>query len=141
MGSVKVYKQLLRFYGLFHAVQIEAQVFCISASLIQALQTSIFYDTGAHIINCFSYDQAEVSRSVSHSQIQSWHGGTAKNLQILIVQVLATMLWTYVQKPSSRDCEIVAKSLVCKYPFLKEHVSCSQEVLSCFNPFTGKGAF
>ena len=39
-----------------------------------------------------------------------------------IVRVLATMLCTYVQRPSSHDCEIVAKSLVCKHPFLKEYV-------------------
>lgn len=40
-----------------------------------------------------------------------------------IVRVLATVLCTYVQRPSMRDCEIVAKSLVAKYSFLKEHVS------------------
>ena len=32
------------------------------------------------------------------------------------------MLCTYVQSPSMRDCEVVAKSLVATYPFLKQHV-------------------
>lgn len=40
-----------------------------------------------------------------------------------MIRVLATVLCTYVQRPSMRDCEIVAKSLVAKYSFLKEHVS------------------
>ena len=40
-----------------------------------------------------------------------------------IIRVLATVLCTYVQRPSMRDCEVVAKSLVAKYTFLKEHVS------------------
>ena len=40
-----------------------------------------------------------------------------------IIRVLATMLCTYVQRPSMRDCEIVAKSLVARFSFLKEHVS------------------
>ena len=39
------------------------------------------------------------------------------------VRVLATVLLTHVQKPSKRQCEIVAKSLVRKFPFLKEYVS------------------
>lgn len=40
-----------------------------------------------------------------------------------IVRVLATMLCTYVPRPSMKHCEIVAKSLVLKYAFLKEYVS------------------
>lgn len=40
-----------------------------------------------------------------------------------MVRVLATVLCTYVQKPSVHDCEIVSKSLVAKFQFLKEYVS------------------
>lgn len=40
-----------------------------------------------------------------------------------IVRVLATVLLTHVQKPSKRHCEVVAKALVRKFPFLKEYVS------------------
>ena len=40
-----------------------------------------------------------------------------------IVRVLATVLLTHVQKPSMRQCEVVAKALVRKFPFLKEYVS------------------
>ena len=50
-----------------------------------------------------------------------------------IVRVLATVLCTYVQRPSIRDCEIVAKSLVAKYAFLKEHVSQCLHVYSSYN--------
>ncbi len=37
-----------------------------------------------------------------------------------VVQTLATMLMTYVQKPSLEHCDIVACTLVDKYPFLKD---------------------
>ena len=37
-----------------------------------------------------------------------------------VVQTLATMLMTYVQKPSLNDCGIIAKSLLHEYPFLKD---------------------
>lgn len=40
-----------------------------------------------------------------------------------IVRTLATMLLTYIQRPSMNDCGIVAQSLLCKYSFLKESVS------------------
>jgi len=40
-----------------------------------------------------------------------------------MVGVLATVLLTYVQKLSMRHCEVVAKALLRKFPFLKEHVS------------------
>lgn len=40
-----------------------------------------------------------------------------------IVRVLATVLLTHVQKPSKKHCEVVAKALVRKFPFLKEYVS------------------
>ena len=40
-----------------------------------------------------------------------------------IVRVLATVLLTHVQRPSKRQCEVVAKSLLNKFPFLKEYVS------------------
>lgn len=40
-----------------------------------------------------------------------------------MVRVLATVLLTYVQKPSMRHCEIVAKALLRKFPFLQEYVS------------------
>lgn len=33
------------------------------------------------------------------------------------------MLCTYVQSPSTKDCEIVAKSLVAVHPFLKQAVN------------------
>ena len=38
-------------------------------------------------------------------------------------RVLGTVLQTHVQKPSMKHCEIVAKALVRKFPFLKEYVS------------------
>lgn len=38
-------------------------------------------------------------------------------------RVLATVLQTYVQRPSLKQCENVAKALIRKFPFLKEHVS------------------
>ena len=38
-------------------------------------------------------------------------------------RVLATVLQTHVQRPSIAHCAIVAKALVRKFPFLKEHVS------------------
>ena len=40
--------------------------------------------------------------------------------QMLIVQTLATMLMTYIQRPSLDHCGIVAKAFVTKYEFLKE---------------------
>ena len=40
-----------------------------------------------------------------------------------IVHVLATVLLTHVQRPSKRQCEVVARSLLRKFPFLKEYVS------------------
>ena len=39
-----------------------------------------------------------------------------------MVHVLATVLLTHVQKPSTRHCEAVGKALVRKFPFLKEYV-------------------
>ena len=47
-----------------------------------------------------------------------------------IVRVLATMLCSYVQKPSMSHCKIVAQSFVQKYRFLKEAVS------SCIHVYT-----
>lgn len=39
-------------------------------------------------------------------------------------RVLATVLQTHVQRPSSvSNCEVVGKALVRKFPFLKEYVS------------------
>lgn len=40
-----------------------------------------------------------------------------------IVRVLATMLLSYVQRPRMDDCDIVARSLLRKFSFLKESVS------------------
>lgn len=37
-----------------------------------------------------------------------------------VVQTLATMLMTHVQRPSLSDCNLVTKSLVDKYTFLKD---------------------
>ena len=37
-----------------------------------------------------------------------------------IVRVLVTVLLTYVQMPSIRQCEVVARSPVRKFQFLKE---------------------
>ncbi len=34
--------------------------------------------------------------------------------------ILATMLMTYIPKPSLADCCIVAKSLITEYPFLSD---------------------
>lgn len=39
-----------------------------------------------------------------------------------MVRVLATLLLTHVPNPAMKDCEVVAKSLLLKYSFLKEHV-------------------
>ena len=39
-----------------------------------------------------------------------------------VVRTLATMLCTYVQRPSTADCELVARSLVATHPFLKQPV-------------------
>ena len=44
-----------------------------------------------------------------------------------VVRTLATMLCTYVQSPSTADCEVVAKSLVAVHPFLKQMVIIVQE--------------
>ena len=40
-----------------------------------------------------------------------------------MVRTLATMLLAHIPKPSKRDCEHIAKSLVRKHSFLKEYVS------------------
>ena len=40
-----------------------------------------------------------------------------------IVRVLITLLCTYVQRPTMKNCRAVAASLVLKYAFLKESVS------------------
>ena len=37
-----------------------------------------------------------------------------------IVQTVATVLMTYVSRPSLDCCSTVAKSLITKYPFLKD---------------------
>ena len=37
-----------------------------------------------------------------------------------MVQTLATMLMTYVQRPSLQQCGIVAKALIGKYEFLRD---------------------
>ena len=37
-----------------------------------------------------------------------------------VVQTLATMLMTHIQRPSLQQCGIVAKALVGKYNFLKD---------------------
>ena len=38
-----------------------------------------------------------------------------------VVKVLGMVLCTHIQRPSMKDCLIVAKSLVAKYSFLKEN--------------------
>ena len=54
-----------------------------------------------------------------------------------ICRVLATMLQTYVQRPSIKQCEIVAKALVREFPFLKEYVSFVGEIFpSALNIFS-----
>ena len=40
-----------------------------------------------------------------------------------MVRVLGTLLCTYVQRPTMKNCRTVTASLVCKYAFLKEAVS------------------
>ncbi len=47
-----------------------------------------------------------------------------------MVQVLATVLMTYVQKPSKYQCSLVAKSLLQKLTFLKE--GDEEAEVSCF---------
>ena len=58
----------------------------------------------------------EVETSLSHRKL-------CDDDRKYIVRVLATVLLTYIQKPSMRQCEVVAKALVRKFPFLKEYVS------------------
>ena len=48
-----------------------------------------------------------------------------------MVRVLSTLLLTHVPRPSMKDCEVVAKFLVLKYAFLKEHVRLAM-VAICF---------
>ncbi len=49
-----------------------------------------------------------------------------------MVLILATVLQTYIQRPSMKQCEVVAKSLVRQYPFLKEDVSHSDAFKGVF---------
>ena len=51
-----------------------------------------------------------------------------------IVQVLATVLMTYNQKPSLDDCKVVATALLATHPFLKDDVSDGEdgEVIAFF---------
>lgn len=58
-----------------------------------------------------------------HTQTNLDNGRLADDDRKYMVRVLATMLCAFVQRPSMRECEIVAQSLVQQYPFLKEHVS------------------
>ena len=60
-----------------------------------------------------------LKEDVEKSQVRKNCAGDRK----YIVHVLATILLTHVQKPSMRQCEVVAKALVRKFPFLKEYVS------------------
>lgn len=39
-----------------------------------------------------------------------------------MVRVLATMLLSHISRPSMKDCELVAKALIQKFPFLEEYV-------------------
>ena len=39
-----------------------------------------------------------------------------------MVRILATILLSHVSRPSMKDCELVAKDLVHKFPFLEEYV-------------------
>ena len=45
-----------------------------------------------------------------------------------MVRVLATTILSQVSRASMKDCEIVAKALVQKFPFLQEYVS---SIISC----------
>ena len=54
-----------------------------------------------------------------------------RNTTFGLLHVLATVLMTYKTHPSMKDCEAVAKSLVMKYSFLKEHVSEISHFLFC----------
>ena len=60
--------------------------------------------------------KADVERSLSKKKL-------CADDRMYIVRVLATVLLTHVQKPTKRQCEVVAKALVRKFPFLKEYVS------------------
>ena len=37
-----------------------------------------------------------------------------------VVQTLATVLMTQIQRPSMKDCQVVAQSLIAAHPFLKD---------------------
>jgi len=58
----------------------------------------------------------EVETSLSHRKL-------CDDDRKYVVRVLATVLLTHIQRPSMRHCEVVAKALVRKFPFLKEYVS------------------
>ena len=61
--------------------------------------------------------------------IPTFHASTETNFQKkllsdcdrkYVVQTLATVLMTYVQRPSLSDCDIVAKALMEKFGFLND---------------------
>jgi hypothetical protein len=63
--------------------------------------------------------------------IPTFRQSTTKNLEkdVLtdpdrryMVQTIATVLMTYVQRPSLDSCNAVAKSVIDKYPFLKDNI-------------------
>lgn len=65
-------------------------------------------------------------QAIPYSEIPCWH---RKNLQSkvlmdtdrkYIVQTLATMLMTHIQRPPLQHCGVVAKALVTTYPFLRD---------------------
>ena len=62
--------------------------------------------------------------------IPKFRAGTDKNLESkvltdtdrkYIVQTLATMLMTHIQRPSLQHCGVVAKALVTMYKFLEDN--------------------
>lgn len=49
-----------------------------------------------------------------------------------MVQMLATMLMTHVQRPSLQHCRIVAKALTAMYEFLKDDEGDEVRKLMCY---------
>ena len=68
----------------------------------------------------------EVSLSCRiHSQFPSTEENLANKLltdtdRKYVVQTLATVLMTQIQRPSMKDCQVVAQSLIAAHPFLKD---------------------
>lgn len=64
-----------------------------------------------------------------HTQLNLEKGVLVDDDRKYIVSVLGTVLLTYVQRASRKDCLVVAESLIRRFPFLKDPVSYSALVV------------